>query len=410
MWASDRPSARYDPRVRDSVVISGIGLVTPLGRSAWETFRALLKGRRTSDRLAEVDPDSDATTVARATAGCSGAAFTHTDPALLLAEAAARQALDDASRRSTDPPHERVRTILASSKGAVFQIASQRPGLAAYSSPAAISPHGWLACELRNRLGLGDIDTPVAACATSLVAVHQARHELLAGRADRVLVVAVESALHPIFVRSYERLGVLAPLAPIALHECRPLDRGRRGFTLCECSAAIMLERKQDPRPRDVWARVTDSAVGSEPFDLIRGSERLETLERMTKRLAGGGPIALLQPHATGTPENDERELAALGRAFGGRSPASVYASKGAIGHGMGAAGLVNVALSCLIGRCGQRPPMPWIDRPVAEDWPIGPDESRGQTGVSRGVPDGRHLIVCSGFGGHVAGVVLETG
>ena len=85
-------------------------------------------------------------------------------------------------------------------------------------------------------------------------------------------------------------------------------------------------------------------------------------------------------------------------------APPSVYACKGAVGHGLGAAGLVSAVLACMIGRAGQRPPMPWLDAdgPMAE----APFPIRAQRHV---VPrQGHHAVVAAGFAGHTAGVLLE--
>ena len=117
-----------------------------------------------------------------------------------------------------------------------------------------------------------------------------------------------------------------------------------------------------------------------------------------------------MQPHAPGTLDNDERELNALARAIINAgvidtTAPDVYASKGAIGHPLGAAGLVNVALGCCFMQAGRRPPMPWLERPVESAFDLDAE--------SRELRSGAHIIAAAGFGGHV-GVVridpIETG
>lgn len=398
---------RAAPPCSTSIFLTGLGLLTPLGHSPWATLSALLDGRTTADRLAELPEEVEPAALARGTAGISLTAHASIDPAMDLAERAARQALQDAGIAPNSRESAEIALVLASSKGAVLSlIAPRRPEDRAQS--ILLSPHGAILAHLRKRLGFGDAFAPVAACATSLIALDHASRLLCDRRAHRALVVAVEAALHPLFVSSYDRLGVLAPIRPAQAHRARPLNATRTGFTLNECAAAIMLERcdalsqrSEKERPRH-WGRLVACASATDPVDLIRQAEHFTTLERVVRRVVpAGARVALLQPHATGTMENDERELSALRRALGSRARMTpIYASKGAIGHGLGAAGLVNVALSCLFARAGRRPSMPWIDSPIRSDFPICTQEEQ--------LGPGLHVCVAAGFGGHIAGVSIE--
>ncbi len=381
------------------VLITGVGLLTPVGHSAWATARALLDGRTTADRLAELEPDLDAVSIARATAGVSLAAHSAIDPAIDLAERAARQALADAAIDPDSP----IDLFIGSSKGAVMSLVAPRRE-DDRSACLLEGPHGFLASRLRDRLPIacGSVAAPVAACATSLVALERAYREVALGRCERALVVAVESALHPIFIRSYARLGALAPTSPPWLHVARPLDSRRDGFTLCECAAAVVLEAgDQTGAMRCSWARLVGAAAATEPFDLVRSPDAFRALTRVVGRVtAGVDQVALVQPHAPGTPDNDDNELAAIAAALGELArDATIYASKGAIGHGLGASGLVNVVLSCMFGRIGRTPPMPWLEEPV--------DSVLALDSRSRQIRPGAHVCVSAGFGGHVAAVSL---
>ncbi len=384
-----------DTSVRHRCAISGIGLVTPLGHSAWETIRALLEGRRTADRLGEMPEEVDPLVLAKATGGSAFSTFSATDPAVDLAERAAREALTDAGVEAARD----VRMIAASSKGAVtglFDDASSERR----AETIALSPHGYLSWHLRSRLGAGDTSSVVAACCTSIAALHQARLEIESGERERVLVVGVESAMLAAFVHSYKRLGVLAPMAPASAYYGRPLDAERCGFTLNECAAAVLLER--DGEARQTHGMLCGTALATQPFDLVRAAGAFDALTRVIRRAAPGDErIALVQPHATGTADNDERELRAIEAALGDRCAGTpVYASKGAVGHGLGAAGLVNVVLSCLMGRVRKTAPMGWIATPVESRMEIAPAGSD--------VTGGLHVITAAGFGGHVGCAAVE--
>ncbi|MBN4060402.1 hypothetical protein JYT11_01005, partial [Planctomycetaceae bacterium AH-315-I19] len=374
--------------------------VTPLGPSPWGTFSAMLRGARTSDRLANLDEGTTPTNIARATTSIVASSITNDDPAPALGERAARQALDEAGITRVD------RTYIASSKGAVKLLSTARTDLQPGDSEVisriiALHPHGYLSHGVRERLAgmydLGTVSIPVAACATSLVALYQAVNDLREGRAESALVLAVESAITEPFVHCYKRLGVLAPTDPVSAHTCDPLSVHRHGFTLCECSAAVVLRRTTEPGR----ARIHATAIGTEPHDILRGPREFSTLERLTRQVLEGAPSpALVQPHATGTRDNDERELRALEATLGSAAIGTrVYASKGALGHPMGASGLVNVVLSCLMARSKRTPPMPWLEKPVESSFSV---QSSGQA-----LPSGTHLIVSAGFGGHTAAVSI---
>lgn len=355
--------------------ITGVGLLTPLGHSAWSTWRALLAGRSLADRCTNAPEGISPVDLVRAVGCVSVTPHSGSDPAIELAERAARQAVAEAGCKSANLP-----TVIASSKGAVGDIALTPTGPVAAVGDA-----------LRQRMGVGVTRHIVAACASSLIGVHVARQWMADDSLDRVLVVSSEAALLPLFIHSYKRLGVLPTLTP-ADYRARPLDQTRDGFVLTEVGAAILLERSAD-RP---LARVLDSAVACDANDLIRTATSRDALEYIADRLLRE-PIDLLHPHATGTVDNDESELAVYAKV--GRSIGDVYACKGALGHGLGTSGLTALVLAVLAGRTGRRPPMPWLKQPITSELPLRAEPPRGQID--------RQAVFAAGFGGHVAGVLI---
>ena len=419
------------------VVIAGMGLLTPIGHSPWQTFSALLADRTLAERLGRLPDAAGPVDVARRVGAVSVVQHGPSDPAVELAERAARQALYEAG---LDPAH--VPVILASSKGAVGALMraaghfvnrpaarcyrggrqgrrEERPDVDPGTSPeihrlksgplsadpevVALGPHGYLGLQLRRRLGLqGQVHHVVAACASGLMAVDMARRRMLAPWADRpphsVLVVATESALTPLFIHNYRRLGVLCPLTPHG-YRAKPLAEDRCGFVLAEAAAAIVLRRVVCPEPGQI--ELLDTAVASDTHDLVRPSPRMQALNRVTRQLLTRRGIDLLHPHAPGTTGHDPAELSVFAPYSG--QIRGLYACKGAVGHCLGAAGLVSLVVACLCARSGRRPAMPWLDRPILA--------TRGLVDGSQtaGRPLQTHAIFASGFGGHVAGAVLAT-
>ncbi len=394
---------RSTRRIR--VAVTGLGLVTPLGHDAWSTFRALLSGRTIADRLAQLDEDTTPFNIARKVGGVKIARHDPVDPAIALAERAAREAITEAGAEALGLP-----TWCGCSKGAV--VALERAADGGPPHAAALGPHQWLASELSRRTGVDIRGHCVAACASSLVALDRARRAILHGQAQSALVVSAEAALTPMFVHSYRRLGVLAPLT-LEGYRAAPLDEARGGFTLAEVGVAVVL---RGVPPGIAWPmqgsstapELLDTACLAEAFDALRPPQAMSALREVARRLLAGRPIAALHPHAPGTREHDATELRMLAEVLNAEremtqahEPVSVYASKGALGHTLGSAGLVSLVLACLMRRTKRRPPMPWLRSPMrGAAMPVSPE--------TQGIADGCHAVFAAGFGGHTAGAILR--
>lgn len=395
------------------VVISGLGLVCPLGDSAWQTFTALLHGATITDRAAALSRPINCIDMIRALGCVRVAQHSATDPAVELAERAARQALIEAGAKPNG-----LAAILGASKGAVHAMTAalarrlppqrRRRLIPAAVDPVlprdaelavALGPHGYLAHHLQRRLALGPVHNVVAACASSLTALHQARTALL--REDgpqRILVVTAEASLLPVFIHSYRRLGVLPPLTGDA-YRAAPLDHARCGFTLAEVAAAVVLEVTGQPQHGQI--ELLDTAAATEAYDMVRPAKTMTALTHVAKQIITGRTINVLHPHATGTADHDPVELEAYKPAL--NSTPSVYAVKGALGHGLGAAGLVALVIAALCNRARRLPPMPWLNGPIdAPAMCLNPGAAALPAGTT-------HAVFAAGFAGHVAGAVIRA-
>ncbi len=362
-------------------VITGVGLVTPLGRSAAATWARLLDGHYLSDhtRLAGVlRPD-----LPRVSS--------------LAVEAAAEAVLQarwDAGHRtavvactSKGPVENWTRPIPPTSDniggGALADLSRDGYGMATVG--AAVAQH--------LRLGDGPRLTLSSACAGGLQAVARAALLIRSGEAERVLIVAAEASVLPMFLASFRRLGVLPPAGDL----CRPFDVDRRGFLMSEAAAAVCLER-------DAAAGVAVGrfALGGDAAHLTGSDPGGETLRRLVAHTAAGEPFDLVHAHGTGTPLNDAVELTALNAGLpGGGAGSTLYSHKAAVGHTLGASGLVSVALSVLAHRSGRVPGNVNTRRPMPTTLRLSPDIDHQ--------PVRRSLVTAAGFGGGVAAVALNT-
>ncbi|MEO0515144.1 MAG: beta-ketoacyl synthase N-terminal-like domain-containing protein [Planctomycetota bacterium] len=422
------------PSATPRVVVAGVGLITPLGQSAWQTFAALLQGRRLTDRVDGLETHTQPVPLVQALGGVSIARHTATDPTVELAERAAREACGEANVPLADLP-----TWLGTSKGAVAAMSDgawwaadgksreaegvlpRRQVSQRLAEAVALGPHGYLTHHLAARTGLDVRRHTVAACASSLTALHQARLALLNPKSSiqnpkssYALVLTSEAALLPGFIHSYRRLGVLATMN-LDDYRQAPLDESRQGFTLSEVGAAVLLKRLAPGEAIPAGAiELVDTAIATEADDLIRPSGRMEALGVVASQMFGERRIAALHPHAPGTADHDPTELRVLAdllnqrqhpfhEAPGSTVPA-VYANKGALGHSLGSAGLVSFVLASLVARTGKLPPMPWLTQPMRNaPLPL-------TTTPSLENRSGSHAIFAAGFGGHVAGALIQRG
>jgi len=126
-------------------------------------------------------------------------------------------------------------------------------------------------------------------------------------------------------------------------------------------------------------------------------------LERVAQRLADavGDRFAAVHPHAPGTAEHDDAEAAVLARVLGQPDePPAAYAVKGALGHTLGASGLVSLVVAALCARAGRHPGMPWLANPIAA-----PGLRIDPAGAA--LTAGPHAVFAAGFGGAVAAAAL---
>jgi 3-oxoacyl-[acyl-carrier-protein] synthase II len=306
----------------------------------------------------------------------------------------ALQAAEEAIARAAWTPaicrDERTGLFVATSKGPVEAWLGSGPQTAGL---------GQINVDLAGELkfGAGPRLTLSAACASGLHALIRAALAIAAGEADRVLVVAVEASVHPLFISSFQRLGVLAPEGV----GCRPFDLDRRGFVMSESAAAVCLESAAAAVGRPL-ACVDRWAIGGDATHLTAGDPAAKTLRRLLRQVVGGGAVDLVHAHGTGTIVHDPVELAAIASMTGLSRPI-LYSHKAALGHSLGAAGLVSVVLNCLCHRHGKIPgnirsphPLPMQNLQFSTS-PIAAAISRS-------------IAIASGFGGSVAAVSLACG
>ncbi len=234
------------------------------------------------------------------------------------------------------------RLVTATTKGCIDTFERVRKGLPGDVADIPVSgPLTWLA----SRLGLNDPGVNInGACASSTIAIARAAAMIESGRADAVLVVCM--ALVSEFVFSgFSSLQALDPAG------CRPFDRNRNGLSLGEGGAALLMMSAETARRKGIrgigsvvgWGAANDATHATAPAR--DGCGLIQAVRRaMAKASIGPDDIAAINAHGTGTVYNDSMESTAFEAVFGSR-PIPLNAIKGAIGHTLGAAGGIEVAV-----------------------------------------------------------------
>ncbi len=242
-----------------------------------------------------------------------------------------------------------------------------------------------------------------AACASSTIALGLAAEDVASGRCQAALVVACDAVTEFVF-------SGFASLLALDPEGARPFDRQRRGLTLGEGAALalVMDERRARQSGRTVLGRVTGWGMSCDANHMTGPAKDGGGLARAIRSALSRAAqvhegIGSISAHGTGTPFNDAMELRAFRSVLGQALP-PVYSVKGAIGHTLGAAGLVEVIVGLESLRRRQVPPSVNLKEPDADARDVVSAQTRPQAGGAA------VLSTNSGFGGINAAVVLHGG
>jgi 3-oxoacyl-[acyl-carrier-protein] synthase II len=182
---------------------------------------------------------------------------------------------------------------------------------------------------------------------------------------------------------------------------CRPFDRDRDGFLISEAAAAVCLEVEAD---KTGLVRIDRFGMAGDATHLTGSNPGGAAMSHVLRAAVGDRPVDLFHAHATGTKLHDPVELRAIADA-GCRTERApdVYSHKGALGHSLGAAGLVSIVLNCMAHQTSTIPPNVQTHHPI--NIPAGLSISRDVT--HRRIH--RSVAFAAGFGGAMAAVSLGS-
>ena len=360
------------------IVVTGMGIVSPLGCGVETVWQRLVEGRSGLRRL----PDEMVGDLPAKVAGVipdrneDPAAGFDTDSIVSvkdqrkmdrfipLALAATQEALAQAKWPPEDPSAlDRTATIIGSGIGGFPAIADAVRTTDA-RGPRRLSPFtvpsfliNLAAGHVSIRHGFrGPIGAPVTACAAGVQAIGDAARLIRAGEADVALCGGTESAIHRVSLGSFAAARALSTgFNDTPERASRPFDNARDGFVMGEGAGMLVLETLEHARARgaEPLAELIGYGTSADAYHMTAGPEDGSGAARaMTAALtqAGVSPdqVQHLNAHATSTPVGDKGELEAIKGVFGRGSKVVVTSTKSAIGHLLGAAGGVEAIFTAL--------------------------------------------------------------
>lgn len=387
---------KSDIDCNEKVVVTGIGLVTPLGIGREPTWSNLIAGRSGIDWIDGL-PIPAAGRVKKCLSGPRTAAF---------AEMAAGEAIADAGLEQDTSLGLRCGCTVSAGKADIGSYPGMiDPDTGCFSQESAN-------CRIRKRWHLaGPGGNYSAACATGIVSINAGMMYLKTHAADACLVGSSESSLSDFYLNGFKKMGVYAPVHEHPDRAIKPFDRDRSGFLPGEGAGVMMLEKATAARKRGVhiYASVESCVIGSDGYHQIIFNANGKNIARVINEAiarAGWkkGEIDYINAHGTGTRLNDRLESMAFKHVFGDHAyRLSISSTKAGTGHLLGAGGSVEAAFCLLAMRDHTVPPTLNLlhEDPVC-DLDYTPLYAREKTIT-------RALSLSYGFGGHIGAVAFEA-
>ena len=367
------------------VVVTGMGIVSPIGNSlasAWDSIQA---GRCGIGPITHFDASAFTTRIAGEVRDFDAKAILppkdvkKMDVFIHYGLAACFQALDDAGLEITDANAERIGALIGAGIGGVRGI--EETAIALHEGgPRKVSPFyvpstiiNMLPGQLSILKGLkGPNFSAVSACATSNHSIGMAMRMIQYGDADVRCAGGAEHGATPTSVGGFCSMKAMSTRNDDPLRASRPWDKDRDGFVLGDGAGILVLEEYEHAKARGarIYAELAGFGASSDAYHMTAPSENGEGPARcmaMAMRDAGVNPdeVKYLNAHGTSTPLGDLAETHAVKRAFGDHAyRAMVSSTKSMTGHLLGAAGGVEAVFTVLALHTGVIPPTINLDEP----------------------------------------------
>lgn len=375
------------------VVVTGLGLVTPLGGDVETTWANILAGKSGAGPITKFDASDQKCRIAAevkpadheygfdANKRVDHKVQRQVDPFIVFGIDAAGQAIEDAGLTDMDQETRYMAGCsIGSGIGGLPGIESESLVLAA-KGPSRVSPHfvhgrliNLISGQVSIKYGLmGPNHAVVTACSTGAHSIGDAARMIKDGDADIMLAGGAESTICPIGIAGFAQARALSTSFNDQPEKAsRPYDKDRDGFLMGEGAGVVVLEEYEHAKARGakIYAEVIGYGLSGDAHHVTaphpEGSGAYRSMA-MALRKAGLEPkdIDYINAHGTSTPMGDELELGAVRRLFGDAiDTVSMSSTKSAIGHLLGGAGAVEAIFCILAMRDQIVPPTLNLDNP----------------------------------------------
>ncbi len=370
------------------VVVTGVGLVSPVGIGTEANWDALLAGRSGIGAITRFDAAAFSARIAGEVKGFDPLRFVDRkdvkkmDVFIQLAIAATQFAVDDAGLSITPEVATRVGVFIASGIGGFNTIEREHKALLE-GGPRRISPFfipatiiNLAAGQVSIRFGAkGPNSATCTACSASAHAIGDAFEVIRRNDADVMIAGGSESAITPMGVGGFAAMRALSTRNDEPERASRPFEKDRDGFIMGEGSGVIVLEELEFARRRGapIYAELVGSGMSADAYHITAPSEDGDGAMRVMEtaiRQAGIRPdqVDYINAHGTSTPYNDKLETLAIKRLFGDHAPRlAISSTKSMTGHLLGAAGGLEAGITVLTIRHQVVPPTINYDTPDPE-------------------------------------------
>jgi 3-oxoacyl-[acyl-carrier-protein] synthase II len=406
-------------------VITGVGMVSPLGNDVETSWSSLLAGGSGAAEITAFDHTDYNVHFAcelkdfDPTVWVDRKAARRMDRFAQMILAAARQAEEDSGVDVSSAP-DRFGASIATGIGGLHSyqecyhvLLTKGPDRVSPFSIPSIIPNmgaGWVSIELGTK---GPLMSECTACAASNMAIGDAMDAIRVGRADVMFAGGTEAPITEVGIAGFDAMRALSRRNAEPARASRPFDNERDGLVMGEAAAVLVLEELEHAHARGakIYAELVGYGMSSDAAHMTEPDPTGESPARAMKMAltdAGVDPdeVGYVNAHATSTPLGDTAETRVIKNAFGAhaKNGLAVSSTKGATGHCFGAAGAVEAVFTTLAIRDRRVPPTINYEDPDPDcDLDYVPNEARD-------APDLNVAMSNSfGFGGHNASLVIRA-
>jgi len=351
------------------VVVTGLGLVTPVGNSVETTWTALMAGRSGADYIQKFDAARFAARFACEVKDFDPLDYVEKKEArkmgafIQYAIAASQEAIDDSGLKITDDVAEGVGTYISSGIGDFWAIEREHekllkdgPGrVSPFFIPSAIVNLASGQVSIRHN-AKGPNSATATACSAGAHAIGDSFKIIQRGDAEAMICGGAESAITPMSVAGFAALRALSTRNDDPVHASRPFELTRDGFVIGEGAGIMILEEFEFARRRGarIYAEIVGYGMSGDAFHITMPDASGSGAVRVMQKALKDGKvepeqIGYINAHGTSTPYNDKFETMAIKKTFGEHaSKLAISSTKSMTGHLLGAAGGVEAIFSVL--------------------------------------------------------------